>query len=866
MVLAHLEGALVADSAPFCPYVGLRPFREEDRPYFFGRENEIRTIADNLYGARLTILYGASGVGKSSVLMAGLVPQLRKELRTAVVMFRRWQVPQAAALLKRQVIESASAVAGKTLAIDENVPLDELLKQAADSLDGTILLLLDQFEEYFLYFPDPGSEGGFDAELARAINRRDVDAGFLISMREDSLSKLDRFRKRITTLFSNTQRLSHLWLGAAKLAVLKPLEVYNTGHPDAAGKPVTIEPALVQTLLEQVSAGQVSIAQTGGAGQAALQAEETRVEAPYLQLVLERLWSEEMRTGSRELRLPTLEALGGAGNIVRTHLDQVMERLDPRDQELCARVFDRLVTPSGAKVACRLGDLTNWAKDLAAEVPRVTKILEDNRLLARIPAAPGRQEEDDQYQIFHDVLAPGILDWRNRFLQRKEKEEAKAAAAQKEREAAEESRRAAEFHAHEIELRRAEVAAESERQRAEEERRLRKRFQYAMIALAFATLGVFSFAYVAWEQREIAVRARSAAEIDATKAKKAQAALELEKVRELYAKQPNFEATIDGLQGVIQLDPGSAAAHESLGRVYYDRGIAYSDSADIERAIAAFDAALKLDPKHVGALTGRAAARQYKGEVKGALADYDAAIELATQNAQRLAQGIGSRRDTADLRLAITTLNAQLAQLYYNRGTVHESAGERAKAIADYSRAIELQPRFDDALLARGELYRQENRLNEALADLQRALRYADDDRSRALAKTRLAQLGGAPVATAPVGRTVWIQSTLADPADKSAAEAVKRELEQKGFRVAGIEKVREGLTNGDVRYAAADEQRTADTVAKAVETVLAREGHRVTLRTFQLDSKKFPNAKPDVIEVWLPSLASTQQRLIPKY
>ncbi len=147
----------MADAALFCPYVGLRPFNEEDRPYFFGRENEIRTIADNLYGARLTILYGASGVGKSSVLMAGLVPQLRKEPRTAVVMFRRWQVPQAAALLKRRVIEAASAAAGRSLAIDENPPLDELLKQAADTFDGTILLLLDQFEEYFLYnqIPDP---------------------------------------------------------------------------------------------------------------------------------------------------------------------------------------------------------------------------------------------------------------------------------------------------------------------------------------------------------------------------------------------------------------------------------------------------------------------------------------------------------------------------------------------------------------------------------------------------------------------------------------------------------------------------------------------------------------------------------------
>ena len=94
----------------------------------------------------------------------------------------------------------------------------------------------------------------------------------------------------------------------------------------------------------------------------------------------------------------------------------------------------------------------------------------------------------------------------------------------------------------------------------------------------------------------------------------------------------------------------------------------------------------------MGALTGRAAARQYKGDVAGALADYDAAIALATQNAQRCA-GIGTRRDTADLRVAITTQDAQLAQLYYNRGTVHESAGRRAEAIADYSRAIELQAR-----------------------------------------------------------------------------------------------------------------------------------------------------------------------------
>ena len=90
--------------------------------------------------------------------------------------------------------------------------------------------------------------------------------------------------------------------------------------------------------------------------------------------------------------------------------------------------------------------------------------------------------------------------------------------------------------------------------------------------------------------------------------------------------------------------------------------------------------------------------------------------------------------------------------------------------------------------------------------------------------------------------------------------------LGQKGYRVARIEIVPTSRTNGDVRYAAADERRTAETVARAVETALAREGYKVTLRPFQLDPKRFPDAKPDVIEVWLPSLSRAQQQLIPKY
>ena len=59
------------------PYRGLTPYTEADAAYFFGRTGEIATITANLEVARLTLFYGPSGVGKSSVLRAGVIHALR---------------------------------------------------------------------------------------------------------------------------------------------------------------------------------------------------------------------------------------------------------------------------------------------------------------------------------------------------------------------------------------------------------------------------------------------------------------------------------------------------------------------------------------------------------------------------------------------------------------------------------------------------------------------------------------------------------------------------------------------------------------------------------------------------------------------
>lgn len=408
----------------FCPYVGLQPYTEMESEFFFGREREQRVISSNLFAASITILYGASGVGKSSVLMAGVVPMLRSKPRTAVVVFRDWQRPDFLTALKSECRKQAEQAKKRPIEAPTDIPLDELLLRLGQEFGGTILLLLDQFEEYFLYHPESETNNSFDSEFARAVNRDDVDANVLVALREDGLSKIDRFRARIPNLMGNLLRLKHLDAAAAEDAIRKPLAAYNDRREGSATA-VTIEDGLVSAIIDQVRSGYVSLAPSAGAGAGAVQesVDDSTIETPFLQLVLTRLWQEESGGTSRSLRLSTLQKLGGAREIVRTHLDDVMKKLEPLEQKLCAGFFDRLVTPSGTKIACRLDDLGKWAGELAEQVLPVVKMLSENRILRTIAPSANQPAIPTSYEIFHDVLAPAILEWRRRYVEQQTLEE-----------------------------------------------------------------------------------------------------------------------------------------------------------------------------------------------------------------------------------------------------------------------------------------------------------------------------------------------------------------------------------------------------------------------------------------------------------
>ena len=271
-------------------------------------------------------------------------------------------------------------------------------------------MILDQLEELFRYHEGEGGEGTLAVELPQAVNRRDLRVSFLLSIREDSLARLDRFKTWLPNLFDNSLRLEHLDRDAAREAIVSPLEEYS--RRAGPGHEVSAEEGLVEEVLDEVEAGQLGLEPDTGPTEVRRGTQSSGIEAPYLQLVLLRLWDEEHRAGSRTLRLETLRALGGAERIVRTHLDTVMGAFSPSEQESSARLFRHLVTRSGAKVALRVDDLADLAGLPKEQV---------EPLLARLAGGDVRilrPVGDDGYEIFHDVLATAVNEWRGRVEER----------------------------------------------------------------------------------------------------------------------------------------------------------------------------------------------------------------------------------------------------------------------------------------------------------------------------------------------------------------------------------------------------------------------------------------------------------------
>ncbi len=268
------------------PFVGLRPFREEERHLFMGRELATVYVETKSELNPLTLLFARSGIGKSSFLTSRLIPDLRVE--HPIIYLNEWGGRDPEAI----VVEGLER-------------LGSVRRQAGPY--G--YLVLDQFEDVFKQELD---RRPLWEHLCEAVNSGQTETRIIVTMREEWLGAWAEVEQYIPTAFSSMVRLAPLTPKELRRAIVRPIELEGQ---------VRIEQEIVDTLL-------VSLRQQNAYGLG-----EGLVEPGLLQLVCQRLWEEAARSGNRIDRA-LYDRLGGASSIIR---DFVWRHL--RDNSQSSDVF-----------------------------------------------------------------------------------------------------------------------------------------------------------------------------------------------------------------------------------------------------------------------------------------------------------------------------------------------------------------------------------------------------------------------------------------------------------------------------------------------------------------------------------------------
>ncbi|HYK02706.1 MAG TPA: tetratricopeptide repeat protein [Thermoanaerobaculia bacterium] len=245
-------------------YPGTRPFGDspDDRARFFGRDEEAEQIYLRVLSVPLLVQFGKSGLGKTSLLQAGLFPRLREKAFLPVMIRLNVSDPSLTAAVIRSFEESCKA-AGVTFNPGDTSGLWELLSTTtiwSDDLLLTPVLVFDQFEEVFTL-----RDAAFRAELAAELGP--VACGvppprlqgtkpfkpnvkIVISLREDYLGGLEAFSEAIPGLFHERLRLEPLSQESARESIVRPARLpAPPGETPFWSPPFEYDPAALDAMV-----------------------------------------------------------------------------------------------------------------------------------------------------------------------------------------------------------------------------------------------------------------------------------------------------------------------------------------------------------------------------------------------------------------------------------------------------------------------------------------------------------------------------------------------------------------------------------------------------------------------------------------
>ncbi|GHH80954.1 nSTAND1 domain-containing NTPase [Streptomyces capitiformicae] len=298
------------DNGVPAPYAGLRPFREQDAEWFFGREQLVEDLTERLERQRFVVVIGASGSGKSSLLRAGLVPRLRAAATTVVLTPGPRPLEECAVRLAALAGVTPGGLYGELREDPGNLGrVARQITAGSSSEHGELVLVVDQFEESFTLCRDEAERDRFIEALVTAATAETGGCRVALGIRADFYAHCTRHPLLVTAM-----RDAQVPVGPMSVDALRQVVV---GPAQRAG--LTVEGALLATLTAQAH------------GQAGV--------LPLLSHALLQTWH---RRRGNALTLEAFEALGGIeGGLART-AEEFYQRLDEEQRKLARRVFVRL--------------------------------------------------------------------------------------------------------------------------------------------------------------------------------------------------------------------------------------------------------------------------------------------------------------------------------------------------------------------------------------------------------------------------------------------------------------------------------------------------------------------------------------------
>jgi len=363
--------------ANICPYRGLLYFREEDAPFFFGRGQAITQLVHAVQQHNLVAVVGASGSGKSSVVRAGLVPELRKsrnpvwEVVTIVPTDRPVHALAAVFMpfLEPDMSETDRLIETNKLAealLSRTVALRDIVDRVLAKQPGTdrLLLIADQWEELFTLCKEEAARRCFIDNILEATAATKLSG--VLTLRGDFFGRAVTAYRPLSDRVQGAQvNLGPMTREELRLAIEEPTKKVG----------LTFEAGLVDLILEQVG--------------------DEPGHLPLVEFVLRRLW--EDRQGG-QLHHAAYKAMGELQGAIAQKAESLFAKLSDGDQRKVQQIFLRLVRPGEGEADTRRRATLG---EVGAEEHRLARKLADERLLVTSQLAGSGEET---IEVSHEAL------------------------------------------------------------------------------------------------------------------------------------------------------------------------------------------------------------------------------------------------------------------------------------------------------------------------------------------------------------------------------------------------------------------------------------------------------------------------------